>query len=79
MEGLHIYQFYIPDYWLAYFRRLFFGQQIVHQLVSVVLEKRKIEVELIYVVEERFIAQYNRNSNIKMWLMRKTAASVSNW
>jgi len=34
---------------------------------------------LIYVVEERFIAQYNRNSNIKMWLMRKTAATVSNW
>ena len=34
----------------------------MHQLVSVVLEKRKIEVELIY-VEERFIAQYKRNSD----------------
>ena len=66
MEGLHIYQFYIPDYWLAYFRRLFFGQQIVHQLVSVVLEKRKIEVELIYVVEERFIPQYKQNSTVSV-------------
>ena len=79
MEAYIYISLYISDYWLAYFRRLFFGQQIVHQVVSIVLEKRKIEVELIYVVEERFIAQYNRNSNIKMWLMRKTAASESNW
>ena len=67
--GLHIYQFYIPDYWLAYFHRLFFGQQIVHQHASIVREKRKIEVELIYVVEERFIAQYKQNINIKMRLI----------
>jgi len=42
-------------------------------------KKRIIEVELIYVVEERFIVQYKRNSNSKMRLMEKTTGSVGNW